>query len=108
MPRIGAIRGILTVLDGWLLAGGGVDLGHLHGDRAAVRRGVLRLVADVEAEDGGAERALLAVDGEVGAGRDLAVADEEHALVAGDRRGDDGAGLDDAVALGRRADGGAP
>src|SRR6478609_2460651 len=107
MPRIDRIRGIFPVLAGWLLALVGLDLRDLDGDLAAVGGGVLGLVADLQAEDGRAERALLAVDREVGSGGDLTVADEEHALVARDRRGDDGAGLDHAVALRRRTDGGA-
>src|SRR3954452_8773167 len=84
----------------------GVDLRHLHGDLFAARGGVLGRLADLETEDRLPERAGLRVDLDVArVVGDLAAAQQESAGVARDRRGDDRTDLDDAVALGRLADG---
>ena len=77
----------------------GLDLDDLDGDLPAVRSGVGGLLALLAADDRGAERRCLAVDVELGADGDLAVAEQEDLFVAGDDRRDDGAGLDDAGAL---------
>jgi hypothetical protein len=79
------------------LPGPRLDASDLDGDLAAVRGGVAGLLADLQSEDRGAQRRLLAEDVELGVAGDLAAADEEALLVARDDGGDDGAGLDDAV-----------
>src|SRR6478752_2690389 len=82
----------------------GLDLDDLDGDLAAVGGRVRGLLAFLAAEDGESERRGLAVDVELAADGDLAVAEQEDLLAAGDDGGDHGARLDDAVALGRLAD----
>src|SRR5699024_11030809 len=61
-------------------------------------------VADLHADDGGSEWALLAIHVEVGATGDLATAEEELLFVAENCGRDDGAGLHRAVRLWRVPD----
>src|SRR3954469_9760536 len=63
---------------------GGDDLDR---DLATVGGGVGDLVTDLVAEDGGAQRALLAVDVEIGVAGDLAAAEQEGLLLAGQLNG---------------------
>src|SRR5690606_27188815 len=97
------LRGAALSSYGPVSAREGLDRDDLDGDRLAVGRLVRALLADLHADDGRAERALLAVDVEVGAARDLAAAEQELLLVAEDERRDDGAGANRAVGLGRLA-----
>src|SRR5690606_17961489 len=82
----------------------GLDLDDLDGDLTPVGGRVGALLALLQADDRGAERARLAVDVEVRVRGDLATAEEEHLFAAGDDGGHDGARLDDTGAGRRLAD----